>query len=496
MESMHPLEVELKFEVDRADLPRLAETALAGLVDRTTQQLDSTYHDTPDLALMKAGFGLRVRRGDRGFVQTVKAEGEAAGGLFVRPEWERPLPSPVPILDDASGPLVRTLGHETLAQVAPLFVTALTRISGRVNQDGSDIEVAIDSGEVRADAAVEPLCEIELELRDGLPPALFALARRIDEQVPLRLGLRSKAERGYALAAGADAASEAPDSFAVDPDGTAADAFRAIAQACIRRFRDNEVLLLAGGAPDPVHQARVALRRLRSAFKLFRPLFEGDAQADALRGELRWLAGLLGSVRDIDVTAARFDGEVGRQLAVARATAFATARETIAGRRARLLMIDLSEWLALGGWTQAAESAEARASDVRLFAATLLDKRRRRLKRRGADLAALDDPARHRVRIEAKTLRYATEFFASVYAGVHTGRAKARRRHGHFLDALKALQDALGDLNDIAAARGVLDRLGIAADLPDLARRSRKSLLADAEQALDDLLDTKRFWRD
>src|SRR3546814_6754427 len=77
---------------------------------------------------------------------------------------------------------------------------------------------------------------------------------------------------------------------------TAADAFRHIAQSCVRQFRLNEALLLAGRDAGALHQVRVALRRLRSAFSIFKPVIGGDAHTP-LRDELRWLASELANAR-------------------------------------------------------------------------------------------------------------------------------------------------------------------------------------------------------
>src|SRR3546814_20637694 len=83
-------------------------------------------------------------------------------------------------------------------------------------------------------------------------------------------------------------------------------------------------------------------------------------------------------------------------------------------------------------------------SGLAAFADSLLDSSLKRLKRRGKGLAGLSDEKRHRARIEAKKLRYATEFFASLYSG-----KKARRRHQPFLKRLEKLQAYLGEPNDL-----------------------------------------------
>src|SRR3546814_12888666 len=80
---------------------------------------------------------------------------------------------------------------------------------------------------------------------------------------------------------------------------TAADAFRHIAQGCVRQCRLNEALLLAGRDAGALHQVRVALRRLRSAFSIFKPVIGGYSHA-LLGEELRWLASELADARNIE----------------------------------------------------------------------------------------------------------------------------------------------------------------------------------------------------
>ncbi len=89
---------------------------------------------------------------------------------------------------------------------------------------------------------------------------------------------------------------------------TETDAFRAVAHACLRHYRLNEIVLLADRDGDALHQARIALRRLRSAFSLFRPTVRGK-DYHGLRDELGWLAGQFGEARNLDVLLA---GEAGR----------------------------------------------------------------------------------------------------------------------------------------------------------------------------------------
>jgi inorganic triphosphatase YgiF len=335
-----------------------------------------------------------------------------------------------------------------------------------------------------------PVCEIELELKSGDPAALFAFARRIDAVVPIRLGVLSKAERGYALA-GAAPTRVMAERVVLAGDAIAALAFGQIVQSCIRQFRLNETLLLAGRDVGALHQARVALRRLRSAFSIFEPMI-GDAGGE-LRAELRWLASELGQARDLDVVLKRAGpGPLQHRIATMREAAYDGVCETLSSARSRRLMFDVSEWIATTDWSGKAGGRRDGNGAARDFAVRVLDRYRRKVKREGRKLADIDDEARHEVRKSAKKLRYAAEFFAGLFE-----RKSEKRRHKRFVDALEVLQDQLGALNDLAATPDILKRLGVAGDpgAAELMARGKKGKLLDAAaDAHADFIDTKRFW--
>lgn len=477
------METELKLELAREDVGRLARAAaLTAAGAPAARLLVATYHDTVDDDLRRAGLSLRVRvRVEDGrHVQTVKADG-AAAGLFARPEWESVLDGADPVVGAASGPAAQVLGERA---IVPRFETDVIRKSWLVDRDDARIEVALDEGEVRAGAAAEPIAELELELVHGPVAALFGLARLLDDEVPLRLGFASKAERGHRLAAGRPEAAIKAEPIVLDPAADAGQAFATIAHACLRQFRANEVILLARTpTAAPLHQARVGLRRLRSAFSLFKPLLADDPRAPVLAGELRALAGVLGAVRDLDVLIDRFEGAARGRIAEARETAVGHLLERLEAPATRRLMLDLAEWLAIGAWREAAREP------VVPFAAHLLGRRRKRLKRDGRNLSRLDDHRRHQVRIDGKKLRYAAEFFAGLWTG-----KKARRRHKAFLSAIEVLQEQLGQLNDVAAGATVLERLGLAEQMP-MVELDVPHILAQAEDAYEVLMDVKPFWR-
>ena len=152
--------------------------------------------------------------------------------------------------------------------------------------------------------------------------------------------------------------------------------------------------------------------------------------------------------------------------------------------------IELAEWLAVGRWRDAPADVSRRVEDISSFAGKRLDRLRKRIRHEGRGLANLDDEPRHGVRKDAKKLRYAAEFLGSLYPG-----RKARRRLDHLLDRIEALQDKLGQLNDIAAAPELLARLGLEIDLAAPGKKTRKRMLAEAEDCFEALIDTKRFSR-
>ena len=87
-----------------------------------------------------------------------------------------------------------------------------------------------------------------------------------------------------------------------------------------------------------------------------------------------------------------------------RERAYDRALAAVASQRFRTLVIDTAAWIEAGSWVMAGEGLE-RTKPVEAFAARQLARRRKKVRKRGADLADLDPHARHQVRIEVKKLR-------------------------------------------------------------------------------------------
>lgn len=368
------------------------------------------YFDTPDHALAQAGFSLRIRQSGASYVQTIKGSAGTAAGLFSRQEWEWEVEGETPQLgEDAPLPDLPNLPWH---QIAPVFTVHNERRRHLWTAGQDRVEIVLDRARVVAGERETTFCELELEQKQGDPACLFALAREVSALVPARLGISTKAGRGYALLAASPLSVKA-ETPRLDPAMTATEAFREIAFSCIGHFRRNEDLLLAHHGGEALHQARVALRRLRSAFAIFSASIAQDGLSERAE-ELRWLAGQLADARDLDVMRDRLGetGERSEALLAAREDAWTRAMEALESTRARLLMLDLVDWLRSG--LRPAEGTEQALPKV---AADILDRLRRKVKKKGRHLAERDDVARHSLRKQAKKLRYATDFFTSLYTG-------------------------------------------------------------------------------
>ena len=481
-------EIELKLQLKPDDASVLEAAKLFGKVSKASK-LRSTYFDTADHCVKKAGFALRIRRVGRARVETVKAEGADAVGLFARPEWERKVQSDTPLLDDST-PLAAVLGDKA-GQLTSIFCIDVLRRTWHMAAKGAAIEIVLDRGKIVAGERETPICEIELEQTSGPLSELFALARKIDAIVPVRLGVLSKGQRGYRLLGPAVVAAKA-ETVALDADMKCAEAFQHIALACLRHFRLNEQHLLNRDDPEVLHQARVALRRLRSALSIHKAMID-DNQSARLGDELRWLQAELGRARDLDVLLGRAPlGRIHDSIERARSAAYVAVGAALASDRVRTLMIDLAEWILNGDWLRRPATEDVRNQPARQFAADALDRFRRKVKKGGRQIEKLNDAARHEVRKAAKKLRYSAEFFAALY-----GTKRQVKQHKRFVASLNDLQDQLGALNDLVTARGLLDRLGLQND-PDtdalLGTRHKPELLEAAADTCADMIDAKRFW--
>ena len=478
-------EIELKLEIDPHDVEALRGHSLFARSDpRSTPQL-TVYYDTAEAALKEHGFTLRVRKAGDRFVQTIKPVTQSAA-LIARTEIEFAVRSIEPDLRMLAGtPLEPLVQAGKLDGLAPIIRSDVKRTSWMVDVGGSTIQLDFDEGEMSAGGRSQQFEELELELVSGEPSCLLAAAKTIAERVPARIGVLSKAERGSMLAAGAFEKITKSAPVKVATDMTVAEAFEVIVHACLRHYRLNEPLAIRGRKKDALHQTRVAMRRLRSAFTLFKPAIE-DVEYQYLREELRWFTGQLGEARNLDVFLERELPDADREaLTKRREQAYDHVIAAMNSQRFRMLVIELVGWTAFGPWRRGKPASKA----VQGFASTRLDRLWHSIAHIGHHIADLDEETRHRLRIQVKKMRYAIEFLRGLYPD-------ASRTEKRFGSAVEELQESLGKLNDLATARMLATAPPADAWLIGAPDEEERGYLREAQDAFRELHKVGAFWRD
>jgi inorganic triphosphatase YgiF len=461
------MEIELKLLLDAHDVPALrGHPLLAACASAapSTQKLQATYFDTEDFAIRASSASLRVRRIDGHWVQTFKGGDVVSSGLHSRDEWESTVTSAQPDLAalrqlvDRKSPWGKLLQAPQLNEgLRPVFTTRIARTKWNLQlPEGDEVECVLDQGHLEHDGNTVPISEIELELKSGDPVHLFDFALALQHDIPLQVGNRSKSERGYAMLDPLAAAAAVP-AAGLDlsrPMGVM-QAFHAIVGNCLTQIQSNAAGVVALQDVESLHQMRVGLRRLNSALGLFnslRPLPDGIQQ------ELDWLGTQLGPGRDWDVLvestlpdviSAVPDAALGEVAAAAQNEARLKHRDAAAAvdsQRYHRLLLQLARWLQDSDM----EPARGQPQQLHAFARRVLKKNQRRLARRGNQVSGNDVRASHRLRIAVKKMRYAVEFFESLYPP---------RRLRQYRGRLTDLQDQLGWYNDVAVADKLLEQL-------------------------------------
>ena len=502
-----PLEIELKLALPQEQVQAFLHLMARRRVNPVKQSLHTRYFDTPDFDLSRQGFALRVRRAGRRWLQTLKTEGQRAGGLSTREEYETPTQGGE--LDWARFPEVAQvrITDDLRAKLETRFETRFTRTAWQIGGHGrARIEVALDVGEVCAGDRCLPICEIELELLSGSADALFELAQTWARQLDLLPFDTSKAERGVRLAHGETPGPVKSVPLVLDRGMTVEEGFAASCQACLAQFQANLPGILFAGSvgtgtvgvsveganagpkpmaapphPNPppqageganagpkpindieyVHQARVALRRLRAALRVYR---KACVLPPPLLDELRTLVDSLGATRDWDVLcsetlpaiAEHYDDKPAWQewmanLEAHRARVRTNMRETLANARPGVWLLAIQHWLYHRGWRAAAPEMRLLQMAPQLDAARrILKKGHRGIIERAREFERLSPPERHALRIAMKRQRYAAEFFQGLF--------KARRQ-ARYLGLARDIQDSLGRANDAHVAVTLLGEL-------------------------------------
>ncbi|MDE5445469.1 CHAD domain-containing protein [Bradyrhizobium sp. CSA207] len=480
-------ETELKFQVAPRKLASILRNG-SGRRDRSEQALVSNYYDTSKHKLKRNGLTLRVRKVEGRYVQTVKAGGS---GSVTRGEWEHEVSGAKPDLKRARNTALDGVATKKLPRkLKPVFQTDVHRTAEIRRVRRSQIELAVDRGRIRAGRRSRPIAELELELKTGGIADLFRLARDIERKTGAELDPHSKSERGYQLLAREGEGAQRAEPIRLKHDLSPPDAFRVIAHSTLRHITANADPVRNMDS-EGVHQMRVGLRRLRAAISLFDDILPRASTA-RIKTELRWLTGELAPAREIDVflkesiqpiaeqnVPKRGFRAIRKKFSAQRMAAFRRARDAIDSARYRRLLIDATEWI---------ESERPRGADdqtIAVYAAAVLDQRIKKARKQGKLLRDLDPGQRHKLRIRIKKIRYAIDFFGSLY------RDRDQSEVARLSDRLKQIQSALGSLNDFMVHRELATQAALEA--PPANRRAQAFaagfIVGQEREAAQDLIE-------
>ena len=436
------LERELKLGAGpRFRLPHLAGEPLA------PRTLTNIYLDTADHRLAMAGVTLRRRveerkslwqlklpRGNARLELELPATASAAGRR--RSRQRRP-PADVPpaqMLD-----LVAAWARG--APLAPV-ATLRSRRTGVLVRDarGPVAEVVLDAVQVlNGPRAIARFREIEVELMGGDEDDLERIGQALRSAGATESDGRPKLLR--ALDINPALLPEPPPS-----EPAPVEQLRGAIDAQVRQIVANDPGTRLGEEPEPLHQMRVACRRLRTILREASPMLVPE-WADRLREELGWLGEALGAVRDLDVLRQHLSDEIAAlDPADSRGGALlirALEAERASKRDALLRALRSERYFQLlGALEDAARKPEVADADVSLESvAGDAFRRLRKAVRRLGDAPA--DTALHEVRIKVKRARYAAELIAP----------SPDEPVERFIEHAKHLQDLLGEYQDAVVAR-------------------------------------------
>lgn len=503
-------EQELKLHV-----PHLARAGIVQELSRqpvTRVRLHALYFDTPTRALVKSRIALRLRQEGRKWVQTLKMPGDHP---LSRIELNHPRPGPSLDLTLYHGTEAGDALAKITEQLEVCYETDVKRMLRKVRSRQGLVEIAYDQGILRAGSIELPISEIEFELISGRIEAIFVVGKRWQKAHGLIMDARSKAERGDNLAmlnqtldrikAGKVEDAEGLNAKAIakfwsprssqlpllNNQMTIAQALVLVTHECLDQIIRNAAVLaevdtlgiMQAGKAEHVHQLRVGIRRLRSAWSLFNGLTPLPPRE--MREAIKPLFAKLGGTRDLDVlneTLLPILRAAGQPpLILAQDHDDVPANELVTSQTFQGWLLDLIEYTIAPpkelpnayGSTGAEENplmthstalSKTTVQVVPLHAASnlvapiqalkepalkhaligRLKKWHKRVIRDGLKFEEIDIEARHELRKRAKRLRYGLQFAETLLPEV---RLRSYRKE------LANVQDILGEMNDLAVAR-------------------------------------------
>ena len=238
---------------------------------------------------------------------------------------------------------------------------------------------------------------------------------------------------------------------------TLAVAARGVLRAGVEAMRSQESGAIAGEA-EPLHQMRVATRRLRAAVALFRSVLHGSRERIYTR-DLPWIGHAAGAVRECDAIG-KLIAQRGDRLTPDLAGSMREILEAMAVRR-REEHRKFVNILESKRYSQACARlcepilrAGAERTEMGIAAPVLLKRLVRSVFRAARHVKIDAEPRRfHRLRIKIKRMRYCLEIVEGSSADKRIRKALAR---------LEDMQEILGQHQDAVVAKAWLSEFAIA----------------------------------
>jgi len=432
------------------------------------RRLRQVFWDTPGLTIGRQGIGFAIETIGRRRQQLLRPISVApTGGRILTPvtaplDGERLDPARLAFLPGVDvGQVARLLPGD----LVPVCALDLHRTVWQLQWGETQLSLTLERAAVEAGAGKLTACQLELALQAGPAQGLYDFAAKLHRGVAFRLATHDVVQQAFRLVAGEDWWQVEPGAApALDAHMTVEQGILAIGRAAVSDVRVEVGSLGVAMTADQIHRARVALRRLRSVLSVFGKALPDRARR-ALSKDLSALAGALGQAREWDVFVAdtltpllaalgeeRGLKGLGFTAAVLRERAAADALAAVGASDFMGLSLRLAAWFDAGLWPEppSPEAATLLAEPLGRYALALLKKGHKRFLAAGNHLGGASAGELHGLRIDAKRLRYITEFFRPLFPG------KATRR---YVAALRDIQDILGTLNDAVVARGLAAKL-------------------------------------
>ncbi|GAB01949.1 MULTISPECIES: CYTH and CHAD domain-containing protein [Acinetobacter] len=444
------MEIELKFQLPESKKKNVLQTLNKQKAQKI--RLQAKYYDTADRLLAKNYVAIRLRQEGEHWVQTFKAasknhlqrieEDIFLGKCAEEPELDLSLYKHNQTVQSVLRDILGNNAPELILQ----FQTDVQRSFHVFEFENSKIEVCLDDGEIRTPTDQAKICEVEFELKQGSAQDLILFSKTWVEKYQLWLDVRSKAERGNLLAIGKKVSpATKAKSLNLESNASAEQAIKQIIENTLNHILPNAAAIADGVAKAThVHQARVGLRRLRSALKHFS---NWSTQIDPTwESQLAEIFQALGESRDFDAIKDAVIPLV-QQVSHFEFGLITNQPNNIAQQfshpKTTQLFLSLLNFVYSENEHKAKLSKQVAKSLSQLYAKILKD---------SAQFLDLPVEQQHRTRKRVKQLRYCIDFIAGLYP---------EKNIQPFLDKLEPIQEYLGFYNDLYVAEKIFEQQAV-----------------------------------